>query len=206
MSFVPKQIAHLEGLIAALRAEGVALRAELAQSQARVVELERCLGRDSGNSRQPPSSDGLRKPPRRPRSLRRRSGRLVGGQPGQADVTLRALATPDQVVHHHPEQCAQFRAALSGPLAAVPYQARQLFDLPAPPSLAVTEHRVHTVTCDPCRSALRASWPSAKGADSSGCCAAPCGRRSWPGAADFALLRSVETKARKLGWNRYRSG
>ena len=102
MLSVPAQIAHLEDLIAAVRAENAAL-------QARVIELERRLGRDSGNSSQPPSRDGLRKPPRRPRSLRRRSGRQVGGQPGPAGVTLRAVATPDQVVSPYPAQCAPTR-------------------------------------------------------------------------------------------------
>jgi hypothetical protein len=51
--------AEVEALIASLRAEIAALRAE-------VADLRRQLGRDSSNSSQPPSSDGLRKkrPPR----------------------------------------------------------------------------------------------------------------------------------------------
>ena len=41
-----------------------ALEAELAASNARVAELERRLGLNSSNSGKPPSSDGLKKPPR----------------------------------------------------------------------------------------------------------------------------------------------
>jgi len=46
-----------EAVIAALRAENAALTARLA-------ELERRLGLNSSNSGKPPSSDGLKKPPR----------------------------------------------------------------------------------------------------------------------------------------------
>ncbi len=163
---MPEQIAHLEDLIAALEAQlalgreqHAALQAELAKSQARVRELERRLGRDSGHSRQPPSSAGLRKPPRPPRSPRRRSGRPVGGQPGPAGAPRRAVATPHQVVCPYPAQCAHCRVPRPGPSAAPPYPARQVFDLPAPPPLEVTAHRAYAVTCAGCPRTTRAAGP-----------------------------------------------
>ena len=52
----------------------------LAQA-ARMAELERRLGLNSGNSGKPPSSDGLKKPPR-VSSLRESSDKKTGGQKG----------------------------------------------------------------------------------------------------------------------------
>jgi transposase len=65
--------------LAAEREGSQQLREALAEAVARVAELEAQVGKSSRNSSKPPSSDGLEKPPPKPRSLRRRSGRRPGG-------------------------------------------------------------------------------------------------------------------------------
>ena len=85
---------EVEELIASLRAEILALRAE-------VAELRRRLGLDSSNSSKPPSSDGLKRPAR-VRSLREKSKRKPGGQNGHAGETLRQISEPDNIENHFP--------------------------------------------------------------------------------------------------------
>ena len=79
------------------------LLAANAALMARVVELERQL---SSNSGKPPSSDGLHKPKREPRSLREPSGKPSGGQKGE---TLRQVADPNVTIDHYPETSAVWR-------------------------------------------------------------------------------------------------
>jgi transposase len=63
------------------------LRQENALLKARLAELERRLGLDSSNSSKPPSSDGLKRPPRTG-SLREKSGKSSGGQRGHKSERL----------------------------------------------------------------------------------------------------------------------
>ena len=110
---------------------------------ARVAELERRLRLNSSDGGRPPSSDGLHKPEREPRtrSLRERPAK-PGGQTGHKGETLRQVDAPDHTVEHYPDACAACGSALSGAMSTG-YGARQVFDLPEPRPLSVTEHR-HT--------------------------------------------------------------
>ena len=140
----------LIALIAALRAENESLKV-------RIAELERQLGLNSSNSGKPPSSDGLKKPAR-VTSLRERSGKKPGGQKGHKGETLRQVTDPNEVVDHYPSACSTCGAGLD-PEASVGHSARQVFDLPEPQPLVVTEHRAHDCQCAVCGATTRAPFP-----------------------------------------------
>src|SRR3954470_15375863 len=146
---------------ARLRAENAALQETIAVLLGRVAELERRLGLNSSNSGKPPSSDGLGKPPREPRtrSLREASGKPSGGQKGHKGETLRQVAEPDTTVDHYPDTCPGCGSALAT-ATSIGYSVRQVFDLPEPQPLLVTEHRAHTCRCGHCSERTRAAFPA----------------------------------------------
>jgi transposase len=145
-----------EELIALVAAQA----AEIAALKARLAELERRLGLNSSNSGKPPSSDGLKKPPRaaRTKSLRGPSNRPSGGQKGHKGETLEQVAAPDHTVDHVPPFCAACGAAVTLAMSTG-HSARQVFDLPEPTPLVVTEHRAHDCRCTACGAHSRAGFP-----------------------------------------------
>ena len=126
------------------RDEALAERDQMiAELSARVRDLEARLSKTSQNSSKPPSSDAFVKPP--PRSLRRRSGRKPGGQPGERGSRLETRPDPDEIVTHTPEACRSCGGGLDR-APVVGEQTRQVFDLP-PIALRVTEHRAQQRAC-----------------------------------------------------------
>jgi transposase len=117
--------------------------AHITAIEQRVQHLEERVAKDSHNSSKPPSSDGLSKP--KPKSLRKRSGRPTGGQPGHAGRTLRMVEKPDFIVSHPVNQCADCGSSLTGQQPDR-IERRQVFDLPEP-KLEVTEHQAEIKTC-----------------------------------------------------------
>ncbi len=153
----PEQIARYEATIAELQSVIAGLLAQNAALVARVSELERQVGLNSSNSGKPPSSDGLKKPPRTT-SLREPTDKKTGGQPGHKGRTLERRATPDTIVDHFPTVCAGCGARLEA-AASTGHAARQVFDLPEPQPLVVTEHRAHQCQCTACGTQTRADFP-----------------------------------------------
>jgi len=140
-----------------LEAEVAELRAKNAELSAKNAELERRLGLNSSNSSNPPSSDGLKKQ-RRVSSLRTRSGKKTGGQPGHPGKTLRQTETPDAIVDHFPPKCGGCGEELTKEMATG-HIARQVMDLPEPQPLVTTEHRAHECQCAACNKKTRAAFP-----------------------------------------------
>ena len=144
-------------IIAALMARNAALQELVVSQAARIAELERRLGLNSSNSGKPPASDGLKKP-RRTQSLRTPSGKTSGGQKGHPGKTLCQVAEADATIDHFPETCAGCGGSLDE-ASATGFTARQVFDLPKPQPLEVTEHRAHVCQCKACGIRTRAAFP-----------------------------------------------
>lgn len=149
-----ERVELLEARVVVLEVENAALRAEN-------VELKAKLGKNSRNSSKPPSSDGLAKPP--PKSLRRKSGRKAGKQPGAPGTGLAQVASPDDTVPHFPSACGRCAQALDPTAVAGDVVARQVFDLPDF-RVTVTEHQMFALSCGNCAAVTRAvapAWASA---------------------------------------------
>jgi transposase len=114
------------------------------QLEAEVAELKRQLGQNSQNSSRPPSSDSPFAKPA-PKSLRRKSGRKPGGQPGHPGSTLALVADPHERERHEPGACTGCGADLVD-APEVGMERRQVFDLP-PISVRVTEHQLIARRC-----------------------------------------------------------
>jgi transposase len=147
----------LQAIIEHLLAQNALLIRENAALLARLAELERRFGLNSSNSGKPPSSDGLKKPPR-VSSLREPTGKKSGGQTGHPGETLCRVAQPDATIDHYPQACATCGEALTA-ATATGHVARQVFDLPEPRPLIVTEHRAHACRCAACGTQTRAGFP-----------------------------------------------
>jgi transposase len=104
-----------------------------------------------------PSTDGFKEPKRKTQSLRGKSGKKSGGQPGHQGKTLMMVEQPDHVVKLTPERCQHCQQDLAkAPLART--ERVQKFDLPSI-RLEVTEYQVEVKACPCCQAETRADLP-----------------------------------------------
>ena len=121
----------------------------------RVSTLEFQSKKNSTNSHKPPSSDGLRKP--KTKSLREKTDRKTGGQPGHKGHTLHHVSQPDSVIRHRVTTCDCCGESLENePVVRV--KARQVFDIP-PIQLEVTQHETEVKTCASCGTKTESDFP-----------------------------------------------
>ena len=161
VAWLRARVAELEELNARLR-EAAAARDELAAAQlaardaqvaalaALVEELRRRLDKDSSTSLKPPSSDSPYKKKPRDRSLRGRSGRRPGKQPGAQSSTLRQSPHPGETVLCGPAACGCCGHDLTGEPVLGTVQKRQVFEASPPPPPTVTEYQVAAKQCPEC--------------------------------------------------------
>ena len=159
-----KELAKVKATLAAKSAQLIEQQQLNHRLRARIRELEHEIergapvARDSHNSSLPPSLDPPWQKVPRTRSLRRKSGRNVGGQPGHRGATLKQTARPDRLITHAPETCPGCGSVLDE-AEVVASDSRQLFDLPAV-RLLVTEHRRETRRCPRCGTEARGEFPA----------------------------------------------
>lgn len=134
----------------------VALRTELAAAQAKIVELEAKLAKNSQNSSKPPSSDP---PGTRPPQVKRGKRRKRGGQRGHA---ARFAADPDQVDHveqYRASTCEHCSTDLTEGELTGSVVNHYVYELPEIRPI-VTDHQCLDVQCPKCGLVTRAELPA----------------------------------------------
>ena len=101
MQMLIEQIRILNESNAAKDAQIAALTEQVARLTAQIEELTH--KKNSNNSSKPPSEGRLDKPA--PKSLRGKSGKKQGGQPGHKGTGMKVKREPDRVEEHIPEKC-----------------------------------------------------------------------------------------------------
>jgi len=117
------------------------LTAEVQELREEVKMLK--TSKNSGNSSSPPSRDLFNF---KNQSLREKSDKKSGGQPGHKGETLLMSPNPDKIIEHRPDQrcpqCGKIHADGQGQLFA----KRQVIDIPIIQA-SIIEHQIFQTTC-----------------------------------------------------------
>ena len=147
----------LISMVLTLQQQVQQLQQAMAEQAVVIQSLRDQLAKDSHNSGKPPSSDGLKKPPR-PQNLRQKKGRRPGGQKGHAGHTLKLVENPQHLRVHAVSVCAQCAADLQK-VEPSGHERRQVFDVP-PVQVEVTEHRAEIKVCPECGHSTKGDFPA----------------------------------------------
>jgi len=140
-----RRLEALEKKVEALEKENAFLRERLAKYE---------NPKNSRNSSMPPSKDENR--PKVNQSLRKSSGKSVGGQKGREGKTLEMTATPDKIVELHPDYCNNCGLSLTE-AEAIKGRSRQIIDVP-PIKAVFTEYQTFSKICS-CGCTTVANFP-----------------------------------------------
>ena len=149
-----ERIEHLEMVLSQQKTLIQQMQEQTSCLMQEVKTLQDRLSKDSQNSSLPPSSDRF---VRQPKSLRKKSQKKSGGQPGHQGSSLQWSQTPDQVIDVQVEQCEACRHDLR-PVAACHVERRQVHDVPAP-RVIVQEYRAEHKQCPVCQHLTAAHFP-----------------------------------------------
>ncbi len=111
--------------------------------------------KNSSNSHTPPSKDENR--PRKNQSLREKTDKKPGGQPGHEGATLECCGVIDEIVNHLPNYCNCCGQDLSDVCETL-IETRQLIDIPVIKPVCI-EHRIYRKTCT-CGHNMESSFPA----------------------------------------------
>lgn len=126
----------------------------IAQLQQRLEVLEKRMNKDSHNSHLPPSSDRF---VRQRKSLRVKSDKQTGGQPGHPGASLQVSSSPDEIIEARVEVCERCQHDLRSTTACA-QERRQVVDVPSP-RLLVREYQIEQKRCPSCQHLTRSVFP-----------------------------------------------
>jgi transposase len=134
VAMLVREIQELKKRVEFLEAENAELKTKLADYETK---------KDSSNSSKPPSSDfsSIKKT----QSLKKSSGKKVGGQKGHKGNSLKMVSNPDTVIKHEPFYCKCCGNDL-GTVTPRFIDRRQVFDIPEIKPM-VTEYQLFEKKC-----------------------------------------------------------
>ena len=139
-----------------LQAEQINLQKErIARLESQITVLKERKAKNSRNSSKPPSSDQNKH--KRTESLREKSNKKQGGQPGHKGHCLETVKEPDEIKSHTISHCADCGYQLNKRADSI--DIRQVFEIPDP-EMWVIEHQTDIKECRNCGCTNKADFPT----------------------------------------------
>lgn len=148
---------NLISIIVTLQQQLQQLQETVRKQGAELQSLRDQVAKNSRNSGKPPGSEGLKKP----RNLRKKTGRKQGGQKNHPGHTLKMVEQPDHVEVHAVCSCDHCSTDLTA-IEPCGHERRQVFDIP-PVRLEVTEHQAEIKVCPGCGLPVKGHFPATVG-------------------------------------------